>query len=96
MGIVGHLPESGVRIDLERSRDGGPPWHYTGEAVTPNARFAMTATVSGEGTVHVELSPDASEVIAGRTRLLLRAVWKHACEEDAAPPRRIVRWRADR
>jgi len=28
--------------------------------------------------------------------LLVRTVWKHAHDEEAAPPRRIVRWRADR
>src|ERR1019366_5112626 len=48
MGIVG-TPESGVRIDVSRPRDGGPPWRYEGEAVTPEARHPVIAVVSADG-----------------------------------------------
>jgi len=96
MGIVGHHPETGVRVDVERARDGGPPWRYEGEAVTPSSRFPLAANVSDDGDVLVELAPEAPPALAEKVRLLLRAAWKHADEEDVRPPRHIVRWRADR
>ena len=49
-----------------------------------------------DGTVVVELDPDAPTALAEKVRLLLRAAWKHAEEEVVRPPRHIVRWRADR
>jgi hypothetical protein len=55
MRIVGSTPETGVRIDVTRPREGGPPWLYEGEAVTSNARIPVKAVVSGEGQVTVEL-----------------------------------------
>jgi hypothetical protein len=99
MGIVGDVPESGVRIAVERSRVGGPPWVYRGEAVTPASRHAIIATVSIEGDVGVELAsgPPAADPPAGlekRVRLMLRAAWKHASADGAPPPSRIARWRA--
>jgi hypothetical protein len=96
MGIVGHRPETGVRIDIARGRAGGPPWRYEGEAVTPSERFRVVAVVGDDGTVSVELQSDAPAGLAEKVRLLVRAVWKHAHDDDAPPPRRIVRWRADR
>jgi hypothetical protein len=96
MGIVGHHPETGVRVDVERARDGGPPWRYEGEAVTPASRFPLAANVGDDGDVVVELAPDAPASLAEKVRLLLRAAWKHAEEQDVRPPRHIVRWRADR
>jgi hypothetical protein len=95
MTIIGTTPESGVRIDVTRPREGSPPWHYEGEAVTSSARFALASTVSAEGDVVVELPADAPDGIAERVRLLIRAAYKHAREESQPPPRRIVRWRAD-
>jgi hypothetical protein len=96
MGIVGHHPETGVRIDVERDRADGPPWRYEGEAVTPLARFRVVATLAEDGGVSVELETGAPPGLAEKARLLVRAAWKHAREEEAVPPRRIVRWRADR
>jgi hypothetical protein len=98
MGIVGHHPESGMRIEVERHREGGPPWRYEGECVTPSERFRVAAVVDQTGNVAVELPPDAPAALAERTRLIVRTAYRHACggEDDAAPPRRIVRWRADR
>lgn len=95
MGIVGQHPERGVRVDLERP-EGGPPWAYRGEAVTPADRFALQATIGAAGEVGVDLDPRAPPGLVDRVRLLLRAAWKHAMDEGAPPPRRIVRWRADR
>jgi hypothetical protein len=96
MGIVGDHPETGVRIDVERERAGGPPWRYEGVAVTPTERFRVTAVVGEDGAVSVELASAALVGLAEKARLLVRAAWKHAHDEGAAPPRRIVRWRADR
>jgi len=98
MGIVGTTPESGVRIDVTRPREGGPPWRYEGEAVTPGARLSVTAVVSADGQVTVELAAGAAPAMAAtaeRVRLLLRAAHKHAREDGQPPPRRVVRWRAD-
>ncbi len=33
--------------------------------------------------------------LAEKTRLLVRAAWKHAHDQGAPPPRRIVRWRPE-
>jgi hypothetical protein len=97
MGIVGHYPETGVRIDVERERAvEGPPWRYEGEAVTPSERFRVAALIREDGAVSVELQSGAPPGLAEKARLLVRTVWKHAREDEAAPPRRIVRWRPDR
>jgi hypothetical protein len=99
MSIVGGHPESGVRIDVARPREGGPPWRYEGEALTPDERFALAVTVSAEGEVSVEMpgGPSAAST-AERVRLLVRAAYKHGqreAGEGTPPPRRIVRWRAE-
>src|SRR6185312_15347546 len=96
MSIVGGPPESGVRIDVARPREGGPPWRYEGEAVTPDERFALAVTVTAEGEVSVEMpgGPSAAAT-AERVRLLVRAAYKHAQGEGSPPPRRIVRWRPE-
>ncbi len=95
MGIVGQHPETGVRVEVERIEN-GPPWTYRGEAVAPDDRFALSARIEADGEVAVELEPRAPGGLGPRIRLLLRAAWKHAHEDGAPPPRRIVRWRADR
>jgi hypothetical protein len=95
VGIVGGHPESGVRVDLTRPTNGGPPWLYEGDATTLRARVAMKASVSVAGEISVELAPGAPEGLADRVRLVVRAAWKHAREDGLPPPRRIVRWRAD-
>ncbi len=96
MSIVGQNPETGLRIEVERPRGGSPPWRYEGHAVTPSGRFFLVATVAADGLVVVELSAGAPAALGQRARLLLRTVWKHAREDDADPPHRIVRWRPDR
>jgi hypothetical protein len=96
MGIVGNHPETGVRIEVQRERAGGPPWLYQGDAVTPGARFHVSATIADDGMVSLDLQEGAPAGLAEKVRLLVRAAWKHAREDDAPPPRRIVRWRADR
>jgi hypothetical protein len=95
MSIIGSTPETGMRIDVIRPREGAPPWRYAGEAVTSAARFAVAATVTAEGEVVVELGTDAPEGVGERVRLLMRAAYKHAREDGQPPPRRIVRWRAE-
>jgi hypothetical protein len=95
MSIIGSTPESGVRIDVTRPREGGPPWRYEGEAVTATARCGLVCTVSAEGDVSVELPAEAPAAIGERVRLLMRAAYKHAQGDDQPPPRRIVRWRAE-
>jgi hypothetical protein len=96
MGIVGHHPETGVRIEVERGLGDAPPWRYEGEAVTPSSRFRVAAVVAQDGGVSVELQDGAPAPLAEKARLLVRAAWKHARDDGAAPPRRIVRWRPDR
>jgi hypothetical protein len=89
MGIVGDRPESGVRLELERPREGGPPWEYTGRAATPDGEYPVSATVSAAGDVEVQAPPEVKTKVA----LILRAAWKHG---DGAPPRKIVRWRGEK
>jgi hypothetical protein len=96
MGIVGSRPDSGVRIDLERPIDGGPPWPYRGEAATPGERFSIAATVSADGEVEVDVPPGAPADLGERVRRVVRSAWKHAQEDGLPPPRRLQRWRADR
>jgi hypothetical protein len=104
MGIVGRYPERGIRIDVERTADGGPPWRYRGEAATSGDRFTIEATVSGDGNVAVDVSGEARQKLgaelgvelAEKVRRVLRAAWKHAEADGRPPPRRIQRWRADR
>jgi hypothetical protein len=93
VGIVGAHPESGVRVDLVRPTEGGPPWHYEGEATTAHERLSVKADVSAAGEICVELAADAAAGLADRVRLFVRSAWKHAQEDGLPPPRRIVRWR---
>jgi hypothetical protein len=100
MGIVGDHPESGVRVDVERPSQGGPPWRYAGHAVTATARLPMTAVVEADGAVVVELRAEGAASappadLEAKVRLILRAAWKHGSEDGAPPPRRIVRWRSE-
>jgi hypothetical protein len=96
MPVVGHHPESGVRVVVERPRAGGPPWRYEGEAVTENARFRVAATADAAGVVTIELQGEAPAGLADKVRLMVRTAWKHARENDSPPPRRLVRWRPER
>jgi hypothetical protein len=96
MSIVGHHPETGVRVEVQRDRAGGPPWLYVGVAVTPSARFRLSATIAQDGVVAVSVDEGAPPGLGEKARLLLRAAWKHAEADEAPPPWRIVRWRADR
>ena len=70
MGIVGGHPETGVRVEAERP-EGGPPWLYRGEAVTPSERLALQASVADDGTVIVELQGDTPAPLRDRVRLIL-------------------------
>jgi hypothetical protein len=95
VGIVGGRPESGVRVDVERAREPAQaPWRYEGEAATPEAAHRVAVVVEAGGAVSVELPPEAPAGLAEKVRLIVRAAWKHAHDDGAPPPRRIVRWRA--
>jgi hypothetical protein len=96
MSIAGTYPESGVRIDVQRQLAGGPPWLYEGEAVTPSTRFRLAARLEENGAVTIDLSGGAPAGLAAKARLIVRAVWRRAREDTVMPPRRIVRWRAER
>ena len=95
MGIIGHKPESGVRIDVERSHGDGPPWRYRGTAATAEADFPVAATIDAAGEVRVELAGAAPGELAEKIRLILRAAHKHAADDGLPPPRRIQRWRPE-
>jgi hypothetical protein len=98
MGIIGHKPETGIRIDVERPQAGGPPWRYRGTATTAEAEFPVGATIEASGDVKVELAGAAAASgadLAEKIRLILRAVHKHAAQDGLPPARRIQRWRAD-
>ena len=95
MPIVGGHPESGVRIELERARDEGPPWEYEGAALTPTQRFITRASVNEVGDVFVEFDGDPPRDLPLRVKTMVRTAYKHAQEENpgAPPPRQIHRWR---
>ncbi len=96
MGSGGSRPETGLRIDLERpvvAGRAGPPWRYQGTVTTPDAAFPLRALVTEAGAVAIDAGP-LPEGVEQKAKLLLRAAWKHASASEAAPPRRIVRWRA--
>jgi hypothetical protein len=95
MAIVGSHPESGVRVNIERPQEGGPPWDYQGEAITPTARYRVKATVAADGDIDVVLAADAPKGLADKTLRVLRSAWKHSRADGAPPPRHVVRWRPD-
>jgi hypothetical protein len=102
VAIVGERPQTGVRIAIERPREGGPPWSYAGSAFLPDASFSVQVTVSAEGAVEVALGPSqdsgapAPADLAEKIRLIVRAVYKQGTADQEPPAFRIVRWRADK
>jgi hypothetical protein len=100
VAIIGERPETGVRIAIERPREGGPPWSYAGAAVLPDASYPLRVTVSEAGDVGVELAPAAEAAsappadLAEKVRLIVRTVYRQAKADDEPPAWRIVRWRA--
>ena len=99
MAIIGERPETGVRIAIERPREGGPPWSYAGAAVLPQASYPVRVTVSEAGEVGVMLAPapDGSTPpgdLAEKVRLIVRTVYRQAKSDDEPPAWRIIRWRA--
>src|SRR5271156_1702788 len=101
MGIVGDRPEDGLRVSLERPREGGPPWVYRGEVVMPTGRFETHAVVTADGATTVTVTAGGggderlAERLAHRVKLLLRSAWKHAHADQSPPPSRLVRWRTE-
>jgi hypothetical protein len=102
VAIIGERPETGVRIAIERAREGGPPWAYAGIAALPEHVFPAHVTVSDAGDVDVALSPAreggsaAPPDLAEKIRLIVRTAYRQAKSDDEAPAFRIVRWRADK
>jgi hypothetical protein len=108
VAIVGERPLTGVRIAIERPRDGGPPWNYSGSAFLPDASFLANVTVTESGEVEVVLRPPTDERgaeppsdLAEKIRLIVRTVYRQAKSDGELafhrpPPFRIVRWRADK
>jgi hypothetical protein len=102
VAIVGERPETGVRIAIERPREGGPPWAYAGSASLPDASFPVRVTVSDAGDVDVALSgadeggaaPPSD--LAEKIRLIVRTAYRQAKSDGEPPAFRIVRWRADK
>ena len=89
MDQVSYHPESGLRIEVERRQQGGPPWCYEGRAVTPSSAYGVSAVVRMDGSVSVEVASDAPARLAQR----VARVVKSAC---AGLPDRIVQWRGER
>ena len=59
--------------------------------------YAYTANLAQPDESDYEQIPQrALQYGAEKARLIVRSAWKHAAEDEAPPPRRIVRWRADR
>jgi hypothetical protein len=102
VAIVGERPETGVRIAIERPREGGPPWAYAGTAALPDAIFPVEVTVGSEGEVAVVLAPARESGIAPpadlaeKIRLIVRTAYRQAKTDDEAPAFRIVRWRGEK
>lgn len=102
MAIIGERPETGVRIAIERPREGGPPWSYSGTAALPDDAFPARVTVSEAGDVDVVLGPSPSggavppSDLAEKIRLIVRTAYRQAKSDGEAPAFRIVRWRADK
>jgi hypothetical protein len=89
MDPIPHHPETGLRIEVERQCEDGPPWCYHGRAVTRDGAYGLSAVVSEDGRVSVEVSSDTPTQLALR---VIRVV-KTAC---AGLPERIVQWRGER
>ena len=94
MAILGEKPETGVRIAIERPREGGPPWSYAGAAVLPDTSYPLSVTVTDAGDVTVALGGAPPADLAERVRLIVRTVYRQATADDEPPAWRIVRWRA--
>ena len=94
VAILGERPETGVRIAIERPREGGPPWSYAGAAVLPDASYPLSVTVTEAGEVAVALDDAAPADLAERVRLIVRTIYRQAKADDEPPAWRIVRWRA--
>lgn len=94
MSIVGERPETGMRLRIERPVTGGPPYRYAGELATAEGARPLAALVDAEGEVTVELE-GADAPLLEKLRLVIRAAFRHAREDDRPPPRRIQRWRKD-
>ncbi len=94
MPIVGGLPQSGFRIDLQRSENNeGGTWLYRGTVTT--SLEIMPAELQIDGGGQVTITTNMTDELRERIRLLIRSIWRHAEGEKRPPPRRIQRWRPE-
>lgn len=92
MPIIGDHPERGVRFVLESATAlEGAAARYVGAVYTPSEKYALDASIDGEGDVTV--TSDAPADVAEKARLLVRTMVRHAESEGRPLPRRILRWR---
>jgi hypothetical protein len=107
VAIVGDHPQRGIRFILERAEEpdfpspATPRCLYEGAAFTPDARHALRIAVDAEGNATWDDGGDGSarsvpDHIRETARLLVKTMVRHATTEGTAPPRRIMRWRAEK
>lgn len=106
MSIAGTYPEQGVRValDLRNVSLETPHVHYTGEAYTPNARYALSLTIdvaTGKGALEITSSrtregneaPPLDTADAAFVKQLGVQLWRQATSPVGTWARRVQRWR---
>ena len=102
MSIVGDLPSKGLRLTVARGYSEEAPWSYRGEVATPEGTWAIELQIDGGGEVSVHapagVGPGVSERdLLEKIRLIARTSYRQSkADGDAAPPRKIVRWRGEK
>lgn len=98
-----HRPASGVRYALTRSRIAPDHLVYEGFAHLPASDVPLTVRVEvPSGAVLATATPtedvpaDRAADLAKQVTPLVRAATKSEIAQGETPPRKIVRWRADR
>jgi hypothetical protein len=99
--IVSDRPETGLRLDVERSKaEVLPPWIYRGFVHTPERSYPVEVSVQADGSVTVRVdavgADAAPAAVDEKVRLILRAAYKQAAADEEPPAWRIVRWRGEK
>jgi len=87
LSVASEKPDHGIRVRLERSRDG-----YDGVVTTKDERWTIAAAIDEAGDVTV--TGDAPEDVRERVRLMVRIEARNAKSAGTTLPRVIQRWRA--